>query len=162
MRSGLRNNNRKVRTTYQYVLELSERLEDTCKLAHEELRKSQVKQKAWYDKGTRRKKLKPGDKVLLLLPTESNKLLMQWKGPFLVTKHVHENDFAIDINGKEKTFHANMLKKYMERTPPVVVGSLVVCQRSLQVELAQAATTESVSIVDDDEVDMMNYPMERT
>ena len=33
--------NEQTRTTYQYVLELRERLESTCKLAHGELRKAQ-------------------------------------------------------------------------------------------------------------------------
>ena len=149
------------RTTYQYVLELRERLEETCKLAHEELRKSQVKQKKRYDVGKRRKKLKPGDKVLLLLPTETSKLLMQWKGPFEVVRHVRENDFVIDINGKEKTFHANMLKKYNERSTPVTTGAMVVCHGSLQVELAQAVEEVSVSPEDED-IDIMSYPMERT
>ena len=36
--------NDQTRTTYQYVLELRERLESTCKLAHDELRKAQENQ----------------------------------------------------------------------------------------------------------------------
>ena len=53
-----------------------------------------------------------GDKVLILL---LNKLLMQWKGLFKVEKTVGTNDYGIQVNGKVKTFHANMLKKYIER-----------------------------------------------
>ena len=33
------------RTTYQYVMELRERMEETCRLAHEELMKAEVTQK---------------------------------------------------------------------------------------------------------------------
>ena len=150
-----------VRTTYQYVLELRERLEETCRLAHEELRRTQVMQKKRYDQGKKFKKLKPGDKVLLLLPTESGKLLMQWKGPFEVVRQTRESDFVININGKEKTFHANMLKKYHERTPPVTAGAVVVCQGSLQVEVARSAEEVPVSMEEDDS-DVMSYPMERT
>ena len=38
------------RTTYQYVLELRERLESTCKLAHDELRKAPGNQHKWFNK----------------------------------------------------------------------------------------------------------------
>ena len=44
----------------------------------------QIKQKAYYDRRARSRKFDVGDKVLLLLPTESNKLLFQWKGPYEV------------------------------------------------------------------------------
>ena len=36
-------------STYQYVIELRDRLEQTCKLAHENLKKVQIKQNAYYD-----------------------------------------------------------------------------------------------------------------
>ena len=40
---------------------------------------------------------------------------MQWKGPFEVEKIVGTNDYGIQVGGKVKTFHANLLKKYIER-----------------------------------------------
>ena len=46
---------------------------------------------------------------------DTNKLLMQWKGPFAVIKRVANHDFAIDMNIKERIFHANLLKKYLTR-----------------------------------------------
>ena len=55
-----------VKNSYQYVFELREKLEDTLKIAHEELQKSQQKGKHYYDRKT---KIQPGDKVLVLLPT---------------------------------------------------------------------------------------------
>ena len=65
-----------VLSTYQYEIELRDRLEQTCKLAHEHLKKVQIKQKAYYDRRARSRKFDVGDKVLLLLPTDSNKLLL--------------------------------------------------------------------------------------
>ena len=41
---------KEVKTSYQYVLELRERLEETMKLAKEELTKSQIRYKKNYDK----------------------------------------------------------------------------------------------------------------
>ena len=81
-----------VSSTYQYVIDLRERLEQTCKLAHENLRKAQGKQKAYYDRRAKSRRFNVGDKVLLLLPTDSNKLLLQWKGPFEVTEVLNRMD----------------------------------------------------------------------
>jgi len=104
-----------VRTTYQYVVDLKERLQDTCELAHEELKRSHLKQQKYYNLKTKVRKFKPGDKVLVLRPTDNNKLLMQWQGPFDVLDHVRENDYKIQICGRQRTYHANMLKQYFER-----------------------------------------------
>ena len=59
-----------VSNTYQYVLELRNRLEETCKIARDSLYDAQSVYKHHYDKSTRQRRLKKGDKVLLLLPTE--------------------------------------------------------------------------------------------
>ena len=53
---------------------------------------------------------------MVLIPTKRNKLLLQWKGPFVVSDVVNKLDYRIDIgNNKFKTFHANMLKQHVER-----------------------------------------------
>ena len=65
-------NDEQVLSTYQYVIELRERLEQTCQLARDNLEKVQFKQKTYYDKGVISRKFDVGDTVLLLLPTESN------------------------------------------------------------------------------------------
>ena len=54
-----------------------------------------------------------GDKVLMLLPTDHNKLLMPWKGPFEVKRGNGGNNYQIEVNKKIKMFH--MLKQYVER-----------------------------------------------
>lgn len=59
--------------------------------------------------------MKVGDKVLVLLPTEANKLLMQWKGPFDIVERLGDIDYRVIIDGKIKTIHANLLKQYIER-----------------------------------------------
>ena len=73
-----------VKATYEYAVDLKERLQDTCELAQQELLKSQVKQQKYYNRKTQARSFQAGDKVLVLLPTDSNKLLLQWKGPFTV------------------------------------------------------------------------------
>ncbi|GFN91319.1 Zinc finger protein [Plakobranchus ocellatus] len=104
-----------VKSSYEYVLNLRERLDDTLKIAREELEKAQGRQKHYYDRTAKRRKFSVGEKVLVLLPTDSNKLLMQWKGPFEIVATVGINDYRINMGGKEKTFHANLLKGYIAR-----------------------------------------------
>jgi len=50
-----------------------------------------------------------------LLPTDSNKLLLQCKGPFEILERVRGDDYRIQLVGRKKTFRANMLKKYWSR-----------------------------------------------
>ena len=50
-----------VLSTYQYVIELRDRLEQTCKLAHENSKRVQVKQKAYYDRRAWSRKFDVGD-----------------------------------------------------------------------------------------------------
>ena len=46
---------------------------------------------------------------------QNNKLLMKWQGPFEIKEKVGSLDYRIELNGKRKTYHANILKKYVER-----------------------------------------------
>ena len=78
-------------------------------------KKVQLKQKAYYDRRARSRNFDVGDKVLLLLPTDSNKFLLQWKGPYEVVEVVNRMDYKIYVNGVVSTYHANMLKQYVER-----------------------------------------------
>ena len=55
------------------------------------------------------------DKVLVLLPTDHNKLPMQWKGPYKVETVVAQNDYGVNVNGSIKTYHINLLKQYIPR-----------------------------------------------
>ena len=105
-----------VRTTYQYILDLRDRLKDTCKMAQEALKDSSDRTRMYYNRKSRDRHLEVGDKVLLLLPTEHNKLLMHWKGPFRVIEKRGPVDYCIEMGGGTKTFHINMLKKYIERS----------------------------------------------
>ena len=49
--------------------------------------------------------------MLVLLPTDSTKLLLQWQGPFTVIEKVRSDDYHIQLSSRAKTYHANMLKK---------------------------------------------------
>ena len=107
------NNERK--SEYQYVIDLHERLVKTWDLAKLSLNEMAQKYKRYYDQKAKPRKLKVGDKVLVLLPSSSNKLLLKWKGPYPVVQVKYENDYVIDMDGSQKLFHINLLKKYFDR-----------------------------------------------
>ncbi|XP_070000758.1 uncharacterized protein [Penaeus vannamei] len=73
-----------VKTSYQYVLDLRKRLEETMAMARGNLEEAQSQYKRQYDRKTKAHPFKAGDEVLVLLPATQNKLLMQWKGPLTV------------------------------------------------------------------------------
>ncbi|KAL5517922.1 hypothetical protein EMCRGX_G003566, partial [Ephydatia muelleri] len=85
-------------------------------------------QKRWYDRNAREKTLEPGDKVLVLLPTSSNKLLAQWQGPYTVEKRVSDVTYQVDMSNKRKrhrVFHKRRKMRYQfgEKTTPVYNGT---------------------------------------
>ena len=104
-----------VKTTYEYVIDLKERLKETCSMAQEMLEKASGKHKFHYDKKSKPRSLDIGDKVLILLPTNNNKLLLQWKGPFTVVHRFNDCDYKIKVKDKVRTYHINLLKKYISR-----------------------------------------------
>ena len=104
------------KTAYEYVIDLQKRLEATCNTTTEELAKSQEIMKTYFDRSARDRKLMPGDRALLLLPIENSNLQRKWKGPFPVKGKAEQNTYYHDINGTERLFHINMLKKYNEMT----------------------------------------------
>ena len=47
-----------------------------------------------------------GDSVLLLLPTERNKLTLAWRGPYKVVGIVGDFDYRVEVSpDKVKTYH---------------------------------------------------------
>ena len=68
------------------------------KLPQKEPEKSQKRYKKYYDRKAKSRCLEVGEQVLILLPTDSNTLLMQWRGPCTVESRVVANDYRIKMN----------------------------------------------------------------
>jgi len=74
------------KTTYQYVLDLRNRIEETCELAQKQITKTHLSNVKRLNKYAKLRVLSPGDKVLVLSPKPKNKLDFIWKGPAEVIK----------------------------------------------------------------------------
>ena len=64
---------------------MREKLEEMSELARENL---QVKQKTWYNRKVREQSFDKGDKVLVLLPSSTDKLSAEWQGPYPIERKV--------------------------------------------------------------------------
>ncbi len=103
----------------QYIMDLRAKLHTLGRLPMDNLLQAQDKQTWLYNRGTRQRQFTPGDKVLVLLPTSSSKLLAKWQGPFVVTRRVGELDYEVertDRGGARQIYHLNLLKRWNEGT----------------------------------------------
>ena len=99
-----------------HILQIRERMQAMQELVGENLEEAQQRQKRWYDKTARKMEFKPEDKVLILLPTSTNKLLGQWKGPYQIVRKAGEVNYEVRISRRRtKVLHANLLKQWHER-----------------------------------------------
>ena len=101
-------------TTYQYVFDLQNKLAETCQISRNSLEEAVGVYKHYYDrKGRTRNFSVVGQKLLVLLPTEHNKLNLQWKGPYKIIEVINKMDYKIiSIKSKTKINHAYLLKQY--------------------------------------------------
>ena len=84
------------------MFDLRERLEGTFKLVNDNLTKAQARCKRNYDRKAKQRNFSKGDFVLVLLPTDKNKLLMQWKGPFEIDSQIGANNYKVAMGDKLK------------------------------------------------------------
>ncbi len=111
----------------QHVLDLRTKLHTLGQLSMENLLQAQDKQSRLYNRGARLRNVTPGDKVLVLLPTSSSKLLAKWQGPFEVTRQVGDLNYEVirtDRSGGRQIYHLNLLKKWNE-VEPVMLATVV-------------------------------------
>ena len=101
-----------------YVTNFKDKLHKACEMAKSNLENTQASMKTWYDKKARKRSFKPGDQVLLLLPTSGHSLQAKYCGPYTVHKKVGDVDYVVNMPDKRKQkqlCHVNMMKEYLVR-----------------------------------------------
>ena len=63
---------------------------------------------------------------------------MQWRGPYTVESCVGANDYRVKMGSKTKTYHVNMLRKYISREPE---GNVVTVDSTDGATIAEAGVT---------------------
>lgn len=69
-------------TPSQYAQALKDRLQKVNRVAGDNLREAQKRQKQQHDKSLREHEFQVGQRVLVLLPSSTSKFLTCWQGPF--------------------------------------------------------------------------------
>ncbi|VDI60744.1 Hypothetical predicted protein [Mytilus galloprovincialis] len=110
-----------VRFTYEYVINLRERLEWTCELVKQNLEKASRKR----IRKSRSKKMKVGQKVLVLQPTTANNLLIHWKGPFSIVEKISDLDYRIDMRVAKEKLRAVHINEALKANETIKVQSLL-------------------------------------
>ena len=108
-----------------YVSSFRERLFTACEVARDHLKGAQESMKARFDCKAQVRTLKPGDKVLALLPLAQNPLAARFQGPYTVEKRLNAVNYVINTPDRRKSrrvCHVNMLKQYFKRDPANPVG----------------------------------------
>lgn len=99
-----------------YIIEMREKLAKMADVVSEKEQDSKTDQKRYYDRNARHRSFEVGDKVLVLLPTSTKKILVQWKGPLPVLERVSPVDYRVRYhNGGTKVDHVNMQKRRFDR-----------------------------------------------
>ncbi|XP_062839805.1 uncharacterized protein LOC103279995 [Anolis carolinensis] len=150
----------------EYLTDLQSTMRVARDIAHEHLAVAQQRQKSYYDISAKPRFFSVGDEVLFLSPTKTNKLQMDWTGPWKVTKRLNQVNY--DILDEQlnigKRVHVNMLKPYIGRSANVCFmiseesvpfsfweGDRTLCKNLDQVEinsdLAQSQQKELIGVL---------------
>ena len=102
----------------EYISDFRSKLLTACEAAKSNLKSTQGKMKQNYDKNTKDRSFKSGDKVLALLPVPGRPLQARYFGPYTVEKKASDlnyNHIHIDRRKQKQLCHIDMLKEYFDR-----------------------------------------------
>lgn len=143
-----------LKTTAEYVVDLRNRIEETCQIAKENLQKAARVQAKHFNKKTADRKLEVGKKVLLLKPAKHNKLELLWQGPYTVVEKLSRFDYRIRMGNKTKVYHINLMKEYNVRDSPAPKKDDATTNTTRRiVDVAQPSTSAAIDTSNADEED---------
>ena len=90
-------------------------------IVREHLQQAQLAQARVYNRGAQLRKYRPGDLVLVLIPTAECKFLAKWQGPYEVVDRVGEVNYRVRQPERRKPtqlYHINLLKQWQSEEAP--------------------------------------------
>ena len=110
-----------------HMVEMRDHLREMTDLVQVNVAKAQGRQRSHYDQGTTERAFSEGEQVLVLLPTKTNKLKLEWFGPYKVTQRVTLVDYEVETPGRrqqKKVYHVNLLKRWNPASDRAVTALL--------------------------------------
>lgn len=134
----------------EFMLNTRQHLRHALEIANQQATQERTKAKVWYDRRARLRTFKPGDKVLVFLPSPGNPLQTKFHGPYVIEQQIGPVDYVVstpDRRKKKRVCHVNLLKMYHERDlvldspPSTTVVEVMVQQIVLDVPECIAPTS---------------------
>ena len=95
---------------------MKENLEKALVYANEHSKEKQLQYTNQYNKKAKHKAFEPGENVIVLYPTSSNKLTSRWHGPCTILEKRSKYSYLVDMGNEcHKIIHANKIRKYYTR-----------------------------------------------
>lgn len=107
-------------TVSTFMQNLQKTLTKVRQLAKENLVIAQGKMKVHFDRTSKLREFKQGDKVLAYLPSPGSPMSARYKGPYEILKKVNDTNYVIATPDRKKptqVMHINLLKLYVTRDP---------------------------------------------
>ena len=115
-----------------HVEQVRSRMAQVWPIVREHLRQAQQAQAWVYNRGAQLRIFRPGEMVLVLIPTAECKFLAKWQGPYEVVDRVGEVNYRVRQPGRRKPtqlYHVNLLKLWRTSTSPPTQTPLVPAAR---------------------------------
>ncbi|GFY17186.1 retrovirus-related Pol polyprotein from transposon opus [Trichonephila clavipes] len=104
----------------KYLEDLIEKLRKAHEIAAETAEATQNNYASYYNLRTREKQFKVGDKVLVLLPSSTHKLMKTWIGPATIIEITRPYSSKVELDdGGIREIHFNKLRPYIARVGQV-------------------------------------------
>ncbi|KAG8177924.1 hypothetical protein JTE90_027068 [Oedothorax gibbosus] len=104
----------------KYIDDLQERIRTAHKIAAGNTERAQESYTSRYNLRSKEKTFVVGEKVLVLIPSSSHKLLKTWFGPATVVQLTRPHSALIEFDDKSRReFHFNKLRPYIARVEQV-------------------------------------------
>lgn len=104
------------KVVYQYVLDLQNKIAQTCDFAQKELAKIRNRNHNRLNKNARLRTFKTGQKVWVLNTRNEGKFDFNWVGPAEILERRGQVTYLVKFsNNNERVYHINMLKPFIDR-----------------------------------------------
>jgi hypothetical protein len=108
------------KSAVQYLQELKNNLKIALDSAEVYSKEAQTKYAHYYNKRAKDKHFMVNEKVVVLVPDSTNKLLCRWRGPCTVKRVRSPYSYEVDMgDGSVRHLHADKIRKFVERVATV-------------------------------------------
>uniref|UniRef100_A0A8C5BI86 Gypsy retrotransposon integrase-like protein 1 n=1 Tax=Gadus morhua TaxID=8049 RepID=A0A8C5BI86_GADMO len=120
------------RTLVDHVEQVRDCMAQVWPIVRDHLRQAQQAQARVYNRGAQLRLFRPGDLVMMLIPTSECKFLAKWQGPYEVMEQVGPVNYRVRQPGRRKPtqlYHVNLLKQWRANLTPAAPATLALAAR---------------------------------